>query len=78
MICNLPGSICRISLLTYVFVLVTYVVGILSISFSILVVLVEGQKTGHPLLEARLEFRIFCALHSRCGLLTQERAFLAI
>lgn len=33
MMCNLPGSICGTSLLTYVFVLVTYMVGILSISF---------------------------------------------
>lgn len=75
---NLPGSICRASLLTHVLVLVTYMVGILGISFFILVVLAEGLKTGHPLLGALLEFWSFCVLHSRCVLLTQERAFLAI
>ena len=62
MMCNLLGSICGASLLTYVFVLVTYMVRILSISFSILVVLVEDLKTGHPLLEVHLEFRIILCI----------------
>lgn len=68
--CNLPRSICGASLITFVVVLVTYMVGALGLSFSVVIILAGGLKTGHPLLRAllgALELFVHCIVGVGCS-----------